>query len=58
MLSLGWDKKPGVRVVFGRWQDVIEEVGAVRGWLGGWLDAWVEWEAVEGASEEGAALSR
>ncbi len=25
MLSQGWDKKPGVRVVFGRWQDVIGE---------------------------------
>ena len=26
MLELGWDKKPGVRVLFGRWQDVIEDL--------------------------------
>ena len=26
MIKLGWDKKPGVNVVFGRWQDVIEKV--------------------------------
>lgn len=24
MLSKGWDKKPGVKIVFGRWQDVVE----------------------------------
>ena len=24
--SQGWDKKPGVRLVQGRWQDVIDEV--------------------------------
>lgn len=24
--SQGWDKKPGVRMVQGRWQDVIDEV--------------------------------
>ena len=24
--SQGWDKKPGVRLVHGRWQDVIDEV--------------------------------
>ena len=26
MLKLGWDQKPGVKVVFGRWQDVIGQV--------------------------------
>lgn len=26
MLELGWDKKPGVRVLFGRWQDVIKDL--------------------------------
>lgn len=31
MLSLGWDKKPGVRVVHGRWQDVIDQVSLTRG---------------------------
>lgn len=23
----GWDRKPGVNLVHGRWQDVIDEVG-------------------------------
>jgi hypothetical protein len=27
MCSLGWDKMPNVRVVFGRWQDVIDDLG-------------------------------
>jgi hypothetical protein len=27
MLKDGWDKKPGVRIVFGRWQDHIDTVG-------------------------------
>jgi type IV protein arginine methyltransferase len=26
MLEQGWDKKKGVEIVFGKWQDVIEEV--------------------------------
>lgn len=26
MLELGWDKKEGVRILFGRWQDVIESI--------------------------------
>jgi protein arginine N-methyltransferase 2 len=26
MLADGWDKKPGVRILFGRWQDVIKEI--------------------------------
>lgn len=26
--SQGWDKKPGVRLVQGRWQDVIDQVSA------------------------------
>lgn len=24
MIELGWDKKPGVRIIFGRWQDAIK----------------------------------
>uniref|UniRef100_A0A6B2L9F0 Protein arginine N-methyltransferase 2 n=1 Tax=Arcella intermedia TaxID=1963864 RepID=A0A6B2L9F0_9EUKA len=31
MLKEGWDKKPGVRIVFGRWQDVLEELGQYDG---------------------------
>jgi type IV protein arginine methyltransferase len=26
MLKLGWDKKPGVKIVYGKWQDVIDQV--------------------------------
>lgn len=26
MRELGWDKKPGVRILAGRWQDVIGEL--------------------------------
>ncbi|KAI9468935.1 MAG: ankyrin repeat family protein [Benjaminiella poitrasii] len=26
MLELGWDKKPGVKILFGRWQDKIAEL--------------------------------
>jgi protein arginine N-methyltransferase 2 len=26
MLSLGWDKKPGVTILFGRWQDVLDQL--------------------------------
>jgi len=26
MIETGWDKKPGVRILFGRWQDVISEL--------------------------------
>lgn len=26
MLQLGWDKKPGVQVLFGRWQDVLPQL--------------------------------
>jgi protein arginine N-methyltransferase 2 len=26
MIDQGWDKKPGVRIVFGRWQDVLHEL--------------------------------
>eukprot|EP01117_Protostelium_nocturnum_P005097 TRINITY_DN1847_c0_g1_i2.p1 TRINITY_DN1847_c0_g1~~TRINITY_DN1847_c0_g1_i2.p1 ORF type:complete len:232 (-),score=103.86 TRINITY_DN1847_c0_g1_i2:25-720(-) len=26
MIQLGWDKKPGVRILFGRWQDVIDQL--------------------------------
>eukprot|EP00943_MAST-04B_sp_MAST-4B-sp1_P007795 g7795.t1 len=27
MIADGWDKKPNVKIVFGRWQDVIDKVG-------------------------------
>ncbi|KAG1050380.1 hypothetical protein G6F43_007345 [Rhizopus delemar] len=26
MLKLGWDKKPGVKILFGRWQDMIHKL--------------------------------
>ena len=26
MLELGWDKKPGVKIIFGRWQDVLDQL--------------------------------
>jgi type IV protein arginine methyltransferase len=26
MLELGWDKKPGVKILFGRWQDVVSQL--------------------------------
>ncbi|CEP13049.1 hypothetical protein [Parasitella parasitica] len=26
MLELGWDKKPGVKILFGRWQDMIAQL--------------------------------
>ena len=28
MLQLGWDQRPGVRILFGRWQDVLPSLGA------------------------------
>lgn len=31
MLADGWDRKPGVHVVFGRWQDVIDSLGPFDG---------------------------
>ena len=31
MIADGWDKKPGVRIFFGRWQDVLRERGAELG---------------------------
>lgn len=27
MLQQGWDRRPGVRILFGRWQDVLPESG-------------------------------
>lgn len=27
MLADGWDKKPNVRIVHARWQDVVDELG-------------------------------
>lgn len=29
--AAGWDKKPGVRIVFGRWQDVLPQLGTYDG---------------------------
>jgi protein arginine N-methyltransferase 2 len=29
--SLGWDRKPGVRLVLGRWQDVIADLDPFDG---------------------------
>ena len=26
MKAQGWDKKPGVKIVFGRWQDSLQEL--------------------------------
>lgn len=26
MKAAGWDKRPGVRLVFGRWQDTVSEL--------------------------------
>jgi protein arginine N-methyltransferase 2 len=31
MIRKGWGSKPGVRVVFGRWQDVIDDLGPFDG---------------------------
>ena len=31
MIADGWDKKPGVRILFGRWQDVIGQTGDFDG---------------------------
>lgn len=31
MLATGWDKKPNVRIVFGRWQDVLPQLGSYDG---------------------------
>ena len=30
MLAEGWGDKPGVKIVFGRWEDVINDVGLVQ----------------------------
>ena len=27
MIADGWDKKPGVTIVFGRWQEVVGRLG-------------------------------
>jgi len=29
--NTGWDKKPNVRIVFGRWQDVLPQLGTYDG---------------------------
>ena len=31
MIETGWDKKPGVTIVFGRWQDKLAELGTYDG---------------------------
>ena len=31
MIETGWDKKPGVTIVFGRWQDKLPELGTYDG---------------------------
>lgn len=31
MRAAGWDKKPGVRIIFGRWQDVVGRLGQYDG---------------------------
>lgn len=31
MLQLGWDKRPGVRILFGRWQEVLPQLGTYDG---------------------------
>jgi hypothetical protein len=31
MLAQGWDKKPGVRILFGRWQDVLHQLDTYDG---------------------------
>ncbi|KAG0200541.1 hypothetical protein BGX28_006420 [Mortierella sp. GBA30] len=31
MLKEGWDKKPGVKILFGRWQDVIDQLEVYDG---------------------------
>ena len=31
MLNDGWDKKPGVHIIFGRWEDVLDQLGQYDG---------------------------
>ena len=31
MLAKGWDKNPGVRILFGRWQDVLPQLETYDG---------------------------
>ncbi|KAJ3205294.1 hypothetical protein HDU67_008928 [Dinochytrium kinnereticum] len=31
MIAEGWDKKPGVRILFGRWQDVLDQLETYDG---------------------------
>ena len=31
MLQQGWDKRPGVRIVFARWQDCLPQLGSFDG---------------------------
>jgi protein arginine N-methyltransferase 2 len=31
LLQQGWDKRPGVRILFGRWQEVLPQLGTYDG---------------------------
>ena len=31
MKEQGWDRKAGVRIIFGRWQDVVDQLGQYDG---------------------------
>jgi protein arginine N-methyltransferase 2 len=31
MIQDGWDKKPGVKIIFGRWQDVMDQLEVYDG---------------------------
>ncbi|KAG9305807.1 hypothetical protein G9A89_001096 [Geosiphon pyriformis] len=31
MIEKGWDKKPGIKIIFGRWQDVLEQLETYDG---------------------------
>ena len=52
--ALGWDARPGVRVVFGRWQDVVEQVCVrVCGWVWVWVSVGGGWRAGVGSIAAG-----
>lgn len=42
MCRRGWPDKPGVRIVFGRWQDVLEQVVELGPFDGVFFDTWAE----------------
>lgn len=44
MCQHGWDKKPGVKILFGRWQDVAGQLGQYDGiFFGTHMSGWSEW---------------